>query len=74
MTERTLRRQLQAAQTSFTALHDRIRNASARRLLDESRLTIAQVGTAVGFKDAREFRRAFKRWSGVAPTALRSSG
>jgi AraC-like DNA-binding protein len=72
MTERTLRRQLQAANTSFTALHDRVRNESARRLLGESRLTIAQIGTAVGFRDAREFRRAFKRWSGVAPRSLRS--
>ena len=74
MTERTLRRQLQAAQTSFTSIHDRVRNDSARRLLAESRLSIAQVGMAVGFHDAREFRRAFKRWSGVAPRALRPSG
>ncbi|MFC5579257.1 AraC family transcriptional regulator [Lysobacter niabensis] len=71
MTERTLRRQLQSASTSFTALHDRIRSEAARRLLGESRLTIAQIGTAVGFRDAREFRRAFKRWSGVAPRSLR---
>ena len=72
LTERTLRRQLQAAQTSFTAIHDRVRSESARRLLGDPRMSIAQVGAAVGFKDAREFRRAFKRWSGVAPRALRS--
>lgn len=71
MTERTLRRQLQAANTSFTALHDRVRNEAARRLLGEAHLTIAQIGTAVGFRDPREFRRAFKRWSGVAPRSLR---
>jgi AraC-like DNA-binding protein len=74
MTERTLRRQLQAANTSFTALHDRVRNEAARRLLGGSRLTIAQIGTAVGFRDAREFRRAFKRWAGVAPRSLRPGG
>jgi AraC-like DNA-binding protein len=73
LTERTLRRQLQAAQTSFTAIHDRVRSESARRLLGQSRMSIAQVGAAVGFRDAREFRRAFKRWTGVAPTALRAS-
>ncbi|QSX78653.1 AraC family transcriptional regulator [Agrilutibacter solisilvae] len=71
LTERTLRRQLQAAQTSFTAIHDRVRSESARRLLGEARLNIAQVGVAVGFRDAREFRRAFKRWTGVAPQSLR---
>jgi len=74
LTERTLRRQLQAAGTSFTDIHDRVRSESARRLLTEPRLSIAQVGAAVGFKDAREFRRAFKRWTGVAPGAIRSAG
>lgn len=73
VTERTLRRQLQAAQTSFTAIHDRVRSESARRMLGEARLSIAQIGAAVGFKDAREFRRAFKRWTGVAPQSLRSA-
>lgn len=71
MSERTLRRHLRAAQTSFTALHDRIRSESARRLLVESRLSIAQIRLAVGFRDAREFRRAFKRWSGVTPHSVR---
>ncbi|MFC5570116.1 AraC family transcriptional regulator [Lysobacter yangpyeongensis] len=72
LTERTLRRQLQAAGTSFMAIHDRVRSESARRLLEDPRLSIAQVGAAVGFRDAREFRRAFKRWTGVAPRAVRS--
>ncbi|HEY0502583.1 MAG TPA: AraC family transcriptional regulator [Lysobacter sp.] len=72
LTERTLRRQLQAAQTSFSELHDRVRSESARAMLADSRLSIAHVGSAVGFKDAREFRRAFKRWTGVAPREMRA--
>ncbi len=72
LTERTLRRQLHAARTSFSQLHDRVRNESARALLADSRLSIANVGAAVGFKDAREFRRAFKRWTGVAPRDVRA--
>ncbi|MDR0182842.1 AraC family transcriptional regulator [Lysobacter arvi] len=72
LTERTLRRQLQAAQTSFSELHDRVRSESARALLADARLSIAHVGAAVGFKDAREFRRAFKRWTGVAPRQMRT--
>jgi AraC-like DNA-binding protein len=74
VTERTLRRQLQAAHTSFTAIHDRVRSESARRMLKAPGLSIAQIGAAVGFKDAREFRRAFKRWTGVAPQSLRNAG
>ena len=41
-------------------------------LLHEGRLPIAQIGAELGFKDAREFRRAFKRWTGVAPREARS--
>ncbi|MBU8976843.1 AraC family transcriptional regulator [Lysobacter sp. MMG2] len=72
LTERTLRRQLHAAQTTFSELHDRVRSESARALLADSRVSIAHVGAAVGFKDAREFRRAFKRWTGVAPREMRA--
>lgn len=74
LTERTLRRQLQAAQTRFTTIHDRVRSESARTLLGDPRLSIAHVGAAVGFKDAREFRRAFRRWTGVAPREMRPRG
>ena len=35
-------------------------------------LPIAQVGASVGFRDAREFRRAFKRWTGTTPSAMRT--
>ena len=52
--------------------HD-VRSEAARGMLGQSRMSIAQVGAAVGFRDAREFRRAFKRWTGVAPTTLRAS-
>ncbi|MFC3814783.1 AraC family transcriptional regulator [Lysobacter sp. GCM10012299] len=74
LTERTLRRQLQAARTSFSELHDRVRSESARAMLSDQKLSIANVGAAVGFKDAREFRRAFKRWTGVAPREMRAQG
>lgn len=74
LTERTLRRQLTAADTSFKAIHDRVRTERARELLRARNTTIAQVGAALGFKDAREFRRAFKRWTGAAPRDVRARG
>ena len=40
-------------------------------MLRDRRLTVAQVGTQVGFGDVREFRRAFKRWTGHTPTEQR---
>ena len=69
--ERTLRRQLAGEGESFTTIHDRVRCERALELLRDRRLTVAQVGTQVGFGDVREFRRAFKRWTGRTPTELR---
>ena len=71
MTERTLRRQLQAEGASYRTLLDRVRERAARRLLRERHLPLAQVAAAVGFSDPRDFRRAFKRWTGRLPGELR---
>ena len=73
LTERTLRRQLVAAGSGFRVLHDEVRSQRARELLLDSRLPIAQVGASLGFRDAREFRRAFKRWTGTTPSAMRAA-
>ncbi|WP_242110391.1 AraC family transcriptional regulator [Luteimonas aquatica] len=74
LTERTLRRQLSAAGAGFKEIHDQLRSERARDLLHEGQLSIAQIGARVGFRDAREFRRAFKRWTGVAPREARGRG
>jgi AraC-like DNA-binding protein len=36
-------------------------------------MTVAQVAELVGYSDARAFRRAFKRWTGVLPHEFRGS-
>ena len=72
LTERTLRRKLTAAGTGFRELLDRVRSSHATELLHQSNLTITEIGSAVGYRDVREFRRAFRRWTGVAPTAMRA--
>lgn len=74
LTERTLRRQLNAAGTSFRELHDRAREAAARELLQDPRRPLAQVAAATGFRDVRDFRRAFKRWTGRLPRDARAGG
>ncbi|MCF7223846.1 AraC family transcriptional regulator [Marilutibacter chinensis] len=71
LTERTLRRHLHDARTSYKAIHDRVRRETAEALLRRPGVRISEVGAAVGFRDAREFRRAFKRWTGIAPREMR---
>ncbi|WP_313318172.1 AraC family transcriptional regulator [Stenotrophomonas sp.] len=71
LSERTLRRQLAEEETSFSEIHDRLRTELALELLQEPELSIAAVGSQLGFNDAREFRRAFKRWTGHTPSDIR---
>lgn len=72
VTERTLRRQLAEAGDSFTSIRDRVRERRATFLLRESRLPIAGIASEVGFSDAREFRRAYRRWTGRTPSQARA--
>ncbi|MCU7370547.1 AraC family transcriptional regulator [Paucibacter sp. O1-1] len=74
VSERTLRRRLVAQEASYSGLRDETRYERARDLLINTPMSIAEVAQALGYADARSFRRAFKRWSGVLPTALRGGG
>jgi AraC-like DNA-binding protein len=74
LSERSLRRQLAAAGRVYREIHDRLRMERALELLSAGAMSIADVGGEVGFSDAREFRRAFKRWTGAAPNAHRRMG
>lgn len=71
LSERTLRRKLAESGRVFREIHDRVRAERALQLLQAGRLSVADVGSAVGFNDPREFRRAFKRWTGMPPQDAR---
>nr|WP_315430919.1 AraC family transcriptional regulator [uncultured Albidiferax sp.] len=67
MSERTLRRRLVEMKVSYRQLLDDVRHERARDMLSSTSLTVREVAQAVGFADARSFRRAFKRWTGALP-------
>jgi len=73
LSERTLRRQLASAGHAWREIHDQLRAERALELLRAGALSIAEIGGEVGYSDAREFRRAFKRWTGATPTAMRTN-
>lgn len=52
--------------------HRRMRRAEM--LLRESDLKLDAIAAAVGYADAYTFSAAFKKWKGVAPSALRKAG
>jgi transcriptional regulator GlxA family with amidase domain len=71
VTERTLRRQLADSGERFSAVRDRVRERRATFLLLESTLKVDAIAREIGFCDAREFRRAYIRWTGHPPTHQR---
>lgn len=70
---RTLRRRLGAQELGYRQLRDAASFERARDLLSNSQMTVSEVARAVGYSDARAFRRAFKRWSGALPTQFREA-
>lgn len=64
----TFRRQLQRAGTSFRTLRDGSLAVQAQRLLLRGDLSVEQIASRLGFSDPSTFRRAFRKWCGVAPT------
>lgn len=71
ITERTLRRHLTEAGQRFSNIRDRVMEQRARMLLSDSTLPVASIAEELGFSDARDFRRAFRRWTGLTPMGFR---
>lgn len=57
--------------TTLQSMLDEARASNAKTLLDDPTISIATIGTLVGYSDDRAFRRAFKRWTGVSPSQFR---
>lgn len=72
VSERTLKRRLHEEHASFQALVDEVRLERSRELLGDSRIKLSQVASRLGYADAANFTRAFKRWTGVSPSEFRS--
>ncbi|GAA5066313.1 AraC family transcriptional regulator [Nocardia callitridis] len=68
---RTLRRQLDAAGTSYRALLDEVRFALAEEMLTTTPLSVSDVAIRLGYAEASTFIYAFKRWTGETPAAYR---
>lgn len=71
MSLRTLHRRLARDGFSYQSLLDSLRHRIAAQLLQNTRLRIDQVAERVGFADATSFRKAFRKWTGHAPTHYR---
>lgn len=71
---RHLRRKLSESCTTYEKLLDEVRMELAIKLIQEHRLNLGRIAFELGFLDPSSFTRAFRRWTGMSPTAFREQG
>ena len=74
----TSRRQLQrafaeAGETSFRSYLQRVRMDRAAELLRDRRVPVNAVASAVGYRQAAQFAKAFRRHHGAPPSSFRGT-
>jgi AraC-like DNA-binding protein len=72
MSERTLRRRLEAEGTGHRELLDAVRRELALRHLGEEQLSVEETSYRLGYESPSGLHRAFKRWTGFSPLEYRN--
>lgn len=67
VSDRTLKRRLKEADTSFQAILDNVRQRQAIELMNAGQLSLQTIALRIGYTDPATFSRAFKRWTGQSP-------
>jgi AraC-like DNA-binding protein len=67
----TLFRRLKEEGTTFKQVLDELRHQLALHYLSGKKVSVNEIAYLVGFSDAAAFSRAFKRWTGQSPRAVR---
>jgi len=73
LSPRSLYRSLAAAGCSYRGLLDEARCERASRLLRETTTPVQVIAERLGYADASNFSRCFKRWRGLTPSAYRAA-
>ncbi len=71
MSESSLRRKLKTLGTSFQEILDNVREELSLRYLEETEFSMDKISELVGFSNSQTFYRAFKKWTGKAPSDFR---
>ena len=73
MSVRSLRRRLSAEKTSYREIYANTLSQIAMRYLRDTSLAVEHIASVIGFDNAANFRRAFRRWTGMTPAEYRHS-
>ena len=71
VSRRTLARRLKREGRGYRDIREQLFAELAARHLRESRLSVEAIAALLGYHDAANFRRAFRRWYGQAPGEFR---
>jgi AraC-like DNA-binding protein len=74
LSTRTLKRRLATQGATYSDLLEEQRRERAMMLLRSPALSLDEVAEQLGYSDPSNFRRAFRRWTGVSPAAYRRAG
>jgi AraC-like DNA-binding protein len=69
MSRQTLYRRLKDEGVTFAEVHDDLRRRMAMDYLSARKVSVGETAYLLGFSEASAFVRAFRRWTGVSPTA-----
>jgi AraC-like DNA-binding protein len=73
MSVRTLQRRLKLKGLRFNDLLNQAKFEHAKQMLGDPEMSIKAVAESLGYSDPAHFTRAFRRWSGLSPTASRKN-
>ena len=71
LSQRSLQRKLNELGLTYQNVLDETRHELARRYLDDPGKSVTEITFLLGFSEQSAFTRAFRRWSGMAPTSYR---
>ncbi|BBH46544.1 AraC family transcriptional regulator [Pseudomonas sp. KU43P] len=73
MSTRTLHRRLAEYQRTYQSVLDEVRCALAIEFLQQSDMPMDDLAAQVGFSEAANFRKAFRKWTGRSPGEVRKA-
>ncbi len=71
MSSRTMQRRLVAESCSYRDLVNEVRQGMALRLVRDTQANFTDIAYQLGFRDASNFSRVFRRWFGATPSKFR---
>ena len=72
VSRQTLFRKLKGEGVTFEKILDEMRYRLALQCLQRENISVNETAYRVGFSDPAAFSRAFKRWTGSSPRAVRA--